>query len=175
MVVKRQHKQQLPPFGLKLSWCTFFSLSCVLSFLAFFLRTKLLYRLFHPHDSYIQLFTRELRERERKSALQSQTALVKLCNLINIDTCQFLSNEIFFFVLVVLFRGILGVCVASCGALVIVFMDFSPTNKRQKVFETHNATLLASALTKLFELSCCSMDSMDGKKRTTSKIIFNII
>lgn len=111
MVVKRQHKQQLPPFGLKLSWCTFFSLSCVLSFLAFFLRTKLLYRLFHPHDSYIQLFTRELRERERKSALQSQTALVKLCNLINIDTCQFLSNEIFFFVLVVLFRGILCVCV----------------------------------------------------------------
>lgn len=121
------------------------------------------------------LYRRIERKRERERAHQSQTALVKLCNLINIDTCQFLSNEIFFFVLVVLFRGILGVCVASCGALVIVFMDFSPTNKRQKVFETHNATLLASALTKLFELSCCSMDSMDGKKRTTSKIIFNII
>lgn len=57
------------------------------------------------------LYRRIERKIERESAHQSQTALVKLCNLINIDTCQFLSNEIFFFVLVVLFRGILCVCV----------------------------------------------------------------
>lgn len=52
-------------------------------------------------------------------------ALIKLYNLINIDTCQFLPNEISFgslffesfFVVVVL-------VVLSCGRLVIVFMDF---------------------------------------------------